>query len=750
MNMKQTAPTPQTNKTKRVVKPTQSTQNLSAILSTAFLLLSAVTLLISNGLQLYAVVQIQKETIYYNQLTIAQNAAKTLNGFVEGQYIVLSTIAWQFNPNNTSPTIQTQLLTNLLVRQPNFNQVIIFNTQNNETAFASRIQSHAQDSYTRFLGFITTETLSLTNNGQRYISSVYYDDLTGAPLVVVAIPMIDALGNLQGTLAAELNLISIWPLVNNTQVGKTGYIYVVDNQGNLVSFKEADRVLAGENVKNIFEVKEFVDNQGETTDITPDVVSYTGLTGTTVVGLYVPLGIPQWAVVIEMPFWEAYQEVIRQAILSVLVIIGMIFLAGLVGRYLARRIAIPLAELTTIANQVSGGSLELQATPSGSTEIKSLSQAFNIMTSQLRNLIGNLERRVAERTAELELANQNIERRAKQFESISSVARAISSTKDLDGLLSQISIVISQEFNYYHTGIFLLDTAKEYAVLSAANSTGGQTMLGHGHKLKVGETGLVGYVTSAGKARIALDTGMDAVFFNNPDLPDTHSEIALPLRIGEEIIGALDVQSTEVNAFTQDDIKTLTTLADQVSIAIQNARQFEETRTALRESELLSRQFVQTNWQQFTKGRKLAGILHTGAKSSLLYTTKGTSNGKDLLQTGQLKAWERGARLSVPLKLRGEVIGSVDVRSPDNREWDQDELEIITAIIDRAAVAMEGARLLEESQKSAAKEHTIGEISAKISAKSDIAELLRTAVQELGLTLPGMEIAVQLNKDKPE
>ena len=250
----------------------------------------------------------------------------------------------------------------------------------------------------------------------------------------------------------------------------------------------------------------------------------------------------------------------------------------------------------------------------------------------------------------------------------------------------------------------------------------------------VGEIGLVGYVSGSGKARIALDTGKDAVFFNNPDLPNTHSEMALPLGVGKEIIGALDVQSTEPNAFSQDDINILSMLTNQVSIAIQNAHQFEETRKALSKSESLSRQFIQTKWQEFTKSQKLTGVLHSGAKTSLLYSKSGNGNGKDPLGTGQLKVQERGARLSLPLKFRGEVIGSVDVRSPDNSQWDQDELDIVTAIIERAAFSMENARLLKESQKRAAKEHTIREISAKISSQSDIDDLLKTAVEELGRT----------------
>ncbi|HEY9527071.1 MAG TPA: GAF domain-containing protein, partial [Anaerolineales bacterium] len=431
---------------------------------------------------------------------------------------------------------------------------------------------------------------------------------------------------------------------------------------------------------------------------------------------------------------------------ATLLIVLLVF-AVAVSIGLGRAIAAPIQRLTQVASQVAAGDLTVQASSNTSDEIGTLASAFNTMTFRLREALEELEKRVEERTAELTLANERNERRARQFEAIAHIARTISSTRDLDLLLSQITTIINEEFGFYHIGIFLRDTAEEYAVLSAANSEGGKKMLERGHRLKIGETGLVGFVTGTGKPRVALDTGADAVFFNNPDLPATRSEIALPLHVGDEIIGALDVQSTEPNAFFQEDINILSTLADQVSIAIQNAQQFDETRKALNESEILSRQFVQTGWQQFTKSRNILGIRHTGARASLLHRRNGREKTDDLFD-GNLAQWNtRSAALSLPIKLRGEVIGSVDVRTPDSRPWDQDELEIVTAIIERAALAMENARLLAESQKRAAKERIIGEISSKISMQSEINELLKTAAQELGRNLPGAEIAIQLNKD---
>ena len=384
-------------------------------------------------------------------------------------------------------------------------------------------------------------------------------------------------------------------------------------------------------------------------------------------------------------------------------------------------------------------------------EAKAFGDAQETANIELKNLQGELEQRVELRTAELDASNQRNLNRAKQFELIAQVARSISSTQNFETLLSQITNLISSKFGFYHVGIFLLDTRKEYAVLSATNSEGGQRMLERNHRLQVGEVGIVGYVTSTGKARVALDTGTDAVFFNNPDLPETHSEIALPLRIGDEIIGALDVQSTDANAFNDDDINVLSTLADQVSIAIQNTRQFEATRKALTEAEILSRQFVQSGWRQFTKTQDLVGVRHTGSKVTLLYgKTKKARDESNSSNREQSRGTTRGASLSLPVKLRGEVIGSVDVRSGANRQFDQDELDIVTAIIERAAIAMENARLLADSQKRAAKERTIGEISAKISSLSDIDDLLKTTAQELNRSLPGTEIAIQFRREEKE
>ena len=162
----------------------------------------------------------------------------------------------------------------------------------------------------------------------------------------------------------------------------------------------------------------------------------------------------------------------------------------------------------------------------------------------------------------------------------------------------------------------------------------------------------------------------------------------------------------------------------------------------------MNRHFVKTGWQQFTKTRNLIGMRHTGARASLLHKGESKQKQEDLLTSNQFKRNARGAVLSLPIKLRGEVIGSVDVRTPDNRPWDQDELDIVTAIIERAAIALENARLLTESQKRAEIERLTADISGKISASINLHSVLQTAVEELGNILPGSDIVIQFSSDK--
>ena len=357
-------------------------------------------------------------------------------------------------------------------------------------------------------------------------------------------------------------------------------------------------------------------------------------------------------------------------------------------------------------------------------EAESIAKAQEEANLELQELQIGLEQRVDQRTAELQ-------DRVTQLQTISQVSQIIAGIQNLDELLSRIAELISQRFEIYHTGIFLVDNQNEYAVLQAANSAGGQNMLARGHRLRVGAQGIVGNVTSTGQARIALDVGEDAVYFDNPDLPDTRSETALPLKVAGQTFGALDLQSTQPNAFGGEDIQTLSILADQVAIAIQNARSFEQSRQAIEEAEVAYRQMTGQTWQQVTAQKKVLGYEYDGATPKPI-----TEASKD------------ESSLNIPLLLRGQTIGKLKLSAlePD-RKWTEDELAMAQPAAERTALTLESARLLEEAQRRATRERVIGDISSSISTFSDMEGILRTAVQQLGRRMGGAEVTLELGSD---
>jgi GAF domain-containing protein len=351
--------------------------------------------------------------------------------------------------------------------------------------------------------------------------------------------------------------------------------------------------------------------------------------------------------------------------------------------------------------------------------------------SDLESIRANLEQRVEERTRELTHANQQITRRAEQLELVASVARSIISIRDVDQLLTYIAQAIGQSFGFYHVAIFLLDERRQFASLRATNSEGGSQMRRRGYRLKVGEGSLVGYVAQSGAPRIASDVGLEAMDFNSPDLPDTHAELALPLKSGGVIIGALDIQSTVSEAFNQEDMATLSILADQVATVIQNAVTSERADRALREAEVSTQQATKQFWSMYVEKLQSKGYRYDGIKPEAMKEAKPIPQ-----ETGVLL---------VPVKLRGQVIGRLKLRPADpSRRWSEDEQAIIAATAERVALALDGARLLEEARKRASRESLLSDIGAKLGGSLQIDSILRDTVQELGQALKDSTVSFQL------
>ena len=412
----------------------------------------------------------------------------------------------------------------------------------------------------------------------------------------------------------------------------------------------------------------------------------------------------------------------------------------------------PLTYFTSLVVYVFFIAALLQASADGVTKIlaslRSARAELTAKNQELKKFTEALESTIAARTSELDAANLRSERRARQFEAIARISRAITQTQDFNILLDQVTELISEQFNFYHTGVFLLDANNEFAVLIAANSLGGKRMLQRNHRLRIGQTGIVGYVAGTGFPRIALDTGIDAVYFNNPDLPDTRSEMALPLlRKGNEVIGVLDVQSRDANAFSQEDVRALTTLADQVAIAIENSHLFETQKRVLSEAQAIYNREFRESWLRFTKSKGVTGIQRRNLKNSLLSEPLDLPGADEALRSGdvfQTRESDGTTVLTLPIKLREQTVGVVNIKGMTDRAWTDDELDIVQAIMERAALSIENARLLDESMVTADRERVIGEISAKISSGTQVEEILKTAVRELGTRIPGTQVTIEV------
>lgn len=597
------------------------------------------------------------------------------------------------------------------------------------------------------------------NRGIQYVSTPEFDEASRKYAVTMVMPILDGRGDFIGFLHTSYRISGLIQRIANVRVGNSSNANLLFPDGKLLDGGGAIRTIdpelqarlsvsqTGYQQFSLFGKERVVGQASLDSDSTEKNFIRT----------------LNWIAVIDEDPVKVTLPLQAIAQTSLLIGLGTLLAASLLAIIAGHYMSGPITRLTKVAEAVQAGDLNARAQVESRDEIGLLAETFNSSTEQLQNSLQELEQRVAERTTELEqrsrdladrtvaleLANVRTQKRAGQLQAISDVARTIAGVRKLAEILPRITKVVSEQFGFYHTGIFLLDEAGEYAILSAANSAGGQRMLARGHRLKVGEQGIVGYVTDTGAPRIALDTGADPTYFNNPDLPETHSEMAIPLKSGEKIIGALDVQSSQSNAFSQEDLDVIQVLADQISIAIDNSRQFDRTQKSLGEAETIYRQYVRREWGRLTTEQQLHGFRYTITGASPLDERVESENMKQAAQTGEmitetLTEGSDQAALAIPIKLRDEVIGVLNVSVPGKRVWSKDEIGLIEAVAERVAVSAENARLFDESQKRAEKEQIIGEITSKIGASINLRSIMQTAVEELGHTLSGSEVSIRI------
>ncbi len=528
----------------RIKKP-QAALSLTATLTIAFLTFGMLVLSISSGLQLFSSFQTQRAIISSNQQLVAQEAAKVVSSFIQEKFSVLETAIWLTEPATTSPAEQKLMLDSLLGLQPAFYRVALLNAQDQVLAQATRL---SQKSPWRLTDQLNGNVLARLHQREKYISPVYIDPASNEPQVIMAVPVTDVLGEFKGSLVAEVNLRFIWELADHLKVGETGRAYVVDRQGNLIAFGDTTRVLKGENVSHLQVVSEFIHSPASAR--ATGVSTYPGITGAMVVGTYVPLGTPDWAVVTELPWQEAYREVIRQAVVSLGITLAMAVLAGVMGVYLARRLAAPMSHLMETAIRIAGGERELQAVVSGPREAASLAMAFNSMTVQLRQSM------------------ESLEQRAQELATLNTLGQRVGATISLDQVV-QAAIEGVAGATQCDLVLFFLREDGELMLQGVGPMTSpfaGQDAPAY----RVGER-LCGLAVSEGKPVFFRDVhGDPRCTWEECRKAGLHSFAALLLYSGDEIVGTLGLASATERDFGAQ-ATFLETMANQIAAASQNA-----------------------------------------------------------------------------------------------------------------------------------------------------------------------------------
>ncbi len=363
------------------------------------------------------------------------------------------------------------------------------------------------------------------------------------------------------------------------------------------------------------------------------------------------------------------------------------------------------------------------------------------LTQELEIQRATLEERVMERTAALE-------RRSVQLETAAQVARDAAAIRDVEQLLEETVRLVSDRFGFFHTGIFLLDEAGEYAVLRAASSEDGQRMLARGRRLKVGGAGIVGYVTGRGEHRIALDAGgTDVAYSDNPDMPDTRSEMALPLRVRGNIIGALDVQSKEPQAFDEEDVAVLHALADQIAMALSNARLLQQLQESLARQQRTFGELSNRAWADTLQTQSGLSYRYTqGSVTQLTESSQSEQSAREVSdETQHSEPAQALPELNVPLKVREYEIGTINVHKPsDAGDWTPEEMALLETMTDQLGVALESARLYQDAQRRAARERLVSDVTTRMRETLDVDTVLQTAVREMRQVLGLHDVTVRL------
>lgn len=570
-------------------------------------------------------------------------------------------------------------------------------------------------------------------SGQLFTQEIYTDAQTGRTLLILAVPILGSDGVLNGSLMAAIDSEAINSQLFGSEQPERSVTYLLDRQEQLVTLWGETQAIFTSELVDIPPVKQAIYSDATSESGNNYFDRFINAEGSSWLVIATPL-TNALTVITLMPENDIRQNISMIQIFFVILVLFGACLLGILTWFVIHQATRPLRKLKDATVTIASGDLTRVAPVESNDEVGALARALNTMTSNFREITNNLERQISHH-------NQENERRSMQIKATGEVARQAAEIRSMDILLTDVVDLISANFGYYHAGLFLIDESRRYAILQAASSPGGKQMMINGHRLPVGEAGIVGHVAATGTPRIAMDVGVDPVYFNNPFLPETRSEMALPLSVRETTIGVLDVQSKKSSAFTVDDQEILQILADQIALAIANARLYAQAQDTLQQIQQLYQKQVSQAWQKRLSGSVLMfefdrlGVhpIH----ESKNYFPPEDENDPHLLR--------------LPLEFRGLTLGHLQLKREQNQPiWTDEDKEIVKTTLAQVSLTLENARLQEESQRRFSMERRVGQIIGKTEGLINVEAVLRTVVQEIGETLGDAHVKMRLVSSNAE
>jgi GAF domain-containing protein len=406
----------------------------------------------------------------------------------------------------------------------------------------------------------------------------------------------------------------------------------------------------------------------------------------------------------EIGSFEIFRSLQLQSI--VFSILALLLGAGFSYAF-SKAVSDPIYNLIKTFNKIEQGDLTQRAPVVSTDELGIVTMQFNRMLARLESLQGTLEQQVVERTRQLAATNE--------------VGRAAASSLDPEQLLARVLPLFPEQFGYYYAAIYLVDPSGKWAELNEATGEAGRVLKQNRHRLDIAGRSMVGTAIREQTPRIAQIVSDEKQRLDNPLLPYTRSEIALPLMVGNRVLGALNVQSTRESDFGPHVIETMKNMAGQVAIALENARLFQEAQHVIRELRAVQQQYLLEGWSGFSQENE-----------NLEYRIGDEDDNS-------------AKKLEVPISLRDQVLGQIMLDGQG--EWSAEQQSLVKAVATQAAIALENARLVSESRQIALRERMVAEINSKIWASATIDGVLQTVIKELGRRLNASSATIELNMD---